>query len=82
MLQGVTGCYEGLQGVTRGNRGLQGYTRGTQPKLISVNKISRKLVFTIKMKIVTNRKRVIYILGINLHNAGKCTMFVGVSFGE
>ena len=56
MLQGVTECYEGLQRVTEGyNRNLGNYSSLTQQKLISVNRISRKLVFTIKIKNVTNR---------------------------
>ena len=54
-LQGVTGCYEGATGV-RGdyNRKLGNHTGLTQGKLISFNRISRKLVFTIKMKNVSN----------------------------
>ena len=66
MLQGVTRGYRGLQGVTQGYRGTQvvtgGYNRKlgnysslTQQKLISVNRISRNLVFTLKIKNVTNR---------------------------
>ena len=54
-LQGVTEGYRGTQGVTGGyNRKLCNYSSLTQQKLISVNRISRKLVFTIKMKNVTN----------------------------
>ena len=56
-LQEFTRCYRGLQGITRGYRGLQGITevyRGLKQKLISVHRISRKLVFTIEMKNVTN----------------------------
>ena len=74
-LSEVTRVYRGLHGVTRGNSWLQGRTRPvtggynrklgnysslTQQKLISVNRISRKLVFTIKMKNDTNPLRVIY----------------------
>ena len=51
----VTRVYRGLQGVTRGapgvrgdyNRKLGNYFSLTQQKLISFNRISRKLVFTI-----------------------------------
>ena len=69
-LQGVTGDYMELQRVTRGYRGAQGPTGGynrklgsytglTQEKLISFIRTRRKLVFTIKMKNVTNPLRVI-----------------------
>ena len=83
-LQGITRVYRGLQGVTRGapgvrgdyNRKLGNHTGLTQGKLISFNRICRKLVFTIKMKNVSNPWRVIYILGKNLQNAGNFTMFV------
>ena len=64
-LQEVTGCDERLKGETWGYRGAQGATGGynknlgnysnlAQQKLISFNRISRRLVFTIKMKNVSN----------------------------
>ena len=72
-LQGVTRGYGRLHGVTAGYKGLQGaqgptggynrklgsYTGLTQEKLISFIRTRRKLVFTIKMKNVTNPLRVI-----------------------
>ena len=64
-LQEVTGCderlkggtwgYEGVQGATGGyNKNLGNYSNLAQQKLISFNRISRRLVFTIKMKNVSN----------------------------
>ena len=64
-LQEITGCDERLKGETWGYRGAQGATGGynknlgnysnlAQQKLISFNRISRRLVFTIKMKNVSN----------------------------
>ena len=69
VLQGVRGGYRIAQGVTGGyNRKLGNYSSLTQQKLISFNRISRKLVFTIKMKNVTNPLRVIDLLSKNFHN--------------
>ena len=92
-LQGVLRSYRGLQGVRGGYRSAQGvtgcynrklgnYSSLTQQKLISFNRISRKLVLTITITNVTNPLRVIYLLGKNFHNAGNFTMFVGVSIRE
>ena len=57
-LQEVTECDKGLQWCTRGYKGLQqklsNYSNLAQEKLISFNRISRRLVFTIKMKNVSN----------------------------
>ena len=54
----------GLQGVSRGrvgyNKQLGNYASHTEEKLISFKKVSRNLLFTIKMKNVTNHLRVIY----------------------
>ena len=47
--------YRGAQGATGGyNKNLGNYSNLAQQKLISFNRISRRLVFTIKMKNVSN----------------------------
>ena len=54
LLRGVTGDKRGAQGATKGyKRKLGNYSSLTQEKLISFNRIIRKLVFTIKMKNVS-----------------------------
>ena len=60
-LQGVTWAYRGFQGVRVSyNKQLGNYASHTEEKLISFKKVSSKLLFTIKMKNVTNHLRVIY----------------------